>query len=156
MKSLGAILGSPGAEAAASLHGAIEKQRRTRSQPPRILFAVWPDPLYVAGQNTFSDDLIRLTGAANAVEVTGWPQYSLESLVASPPDLVLYPSKSVSREQVEKLFAAQPTLRERLTFAAVDEDRFTRPGPRVALAAGELNAIIDGWELRKAKGEGRK
>ena len=31
---------------------------------------------------------------------------------------------------------------------AVDENRFTRPGPRVAEAAAELNAILDGLEYR--------
>jgi hypothetical protein len=29
---------------------------------------------------------------------------------------------------------------------AVDENLFTRPGPRVVLAAAELNRILDQWE----------
>jgi len=29
---------------------------------------------------------------------------------------------------------------------AVDEDVFTRPGPRVVRAAEELNGILDSWE----------
>jgi iron complex transport system substrate-binding protein len=150
MTSLGSVLQSPNdAAAAASLQTAIAKQQRTRRRQPRVLFAVWADPLYVAGRNTFSDDLIRLAGAANAVEVTGWPQYSLESLVASPPQIVLYPGKSVSRAHVEKLFDAAPKVRDRIRFVAVHEDRFTRPGPRVVTAAAELNAIIDEWERQK-------
>ncbi len=146
MDTLGTLLGSPRRhEAVSALRAAIARERRTRPHPPRVLFAVWADPLYVAGRDTFGDDLIRLCGGVNAVEVKGWPQYSLESLLASPPDLVVYPSRSVSRGQVEKLFANAPAPP---AIVPVDENRFTRPGPRVAIAAGELNAIMDAWESR--------
>src|SRR5688500_6876268 len=88
MRRLGAMLDAPrGDSAAAELERAVAAQRRTRANAPRVLFAVWTDPLYVAGRSTFTDDLFALTGARNAVEVTGWPQYSLEAFVAAPPDL---------------------------------------------------------------------
>jgi len=128
--------------AADELRSAIAKQKRTRTKPKRILFVVWADPLYVAGTNTFADDLIQLTGATNAVTVNGWPQYSLESLVAQPPDLILFPSKPVSRAQIDKLVALSPALK-RAKVVPVDENLFTRPGPRVAQAAEELNRILD-------------
>ena len=142
MTRVAAILGSPRADATANVRAAIDAQKRTRSRPPRVLFAVWTDPLYVAGVNTFTHDLLRLTGAANVVQVNGWPQYSLESLVASPPDLVLYPDKSVSRAQIDKLLAVAPSLRN-VKAVAVDENLFTRPGPRVGRAAAEMNRIFD-------------
>ena len=123
--------------AAATLRQAIARQRRARAPSPRVLFAVWADPLYAAGRKTFSDDLFLLTGATNVVPVDGWPQYSLESLVAAPPDTILYPGKSVSRESVDKLHVKARKV-------AVDENLFTRPGPRVAIAAQELNRILDG------------
>ncbi len=135
-------------DAAEALRRRIAKQKRTRAHPPRILFAVWADPLYVAGRKTFSDDLFALTGAQNAVQAGGWPQYSQESLVASPPDLILYPSKPVSRAQVEKLLDVAPALKGRVTIVGVDENLFTRPGPRVAIAAAELNRILDEWERK--------
>ncbi len=147
MERLGTILDTPARDAAVqTLRSSLAAQRRVRAKSPRVLFAVWSDPLYVAGRKTFSDDLITLTGAQNAVPVTGWPQYSQESLIASPPDIVLYPEKSVSRQQVEKLFDVAPALKPKLMIVAVDENVFTRPGPRVAAAAARLNAIIDEWE----------
>ncbi len=146
MKRLGAIVGVSGEAAAESLKRSLAGERRVRARKPRILFAVWPDPLYIAGRNTFTDDLFRLTGAENAVEVTGWPQYSQEALIATPPDIVLYPRKSVTREQIEKLFAVSPAIEAGVQMVAVDENVFTRPGPRVASAAARLNAIIDEWE----------
>lgn len=140
-----AMLLNVSSAAAADLRAAIARQKKTRANPPRILFAVWADPLYVAGRKTFSDDLFELTGATNAVPVDGWPQYSLESLVAQPPDLILYPSKPVSRAQIDKMLNVSADLKRRVTVVPVDENLFTRPGPRVALAAQELNRILDSW-----------
>lgn len=124
---------------AAMLH-ALQQQRRTRAKPPRILFVVWGDPLYIAGRETFTDDLFGICGVRNAASVSGWPQYSLESLIAAPPDLLLYPDRSVSRAQIEALAA-----RAKLTcpLIAVDENVFVRPGPRMAEAAAALNRIVD-------------
>jgi ABC-type hemin transport system substrate-binding protein len=108
------------------------------------MFAVWVDPLYVGGRATFTDDLLTLAGADNAVQVTGWPQYSLESLLASPPDLILYPRGAVTPQQIAALQKRVPELRAQIV--AVDEDIFQRPGPRVTLAARSLNAILDQWQ----------
>jgi ABC-type hemin transport system substrate-binding protein len=122
---------------------ALERQRRKRTRSPTVIFAVWTSPLYVAGQGTFVDDLFSLTGARNAVAASGWPQYSLESFAAHPPDLLLYPNRSVSRGAVEDLLRR---AKVHVEAVAVDENVFTRPGPRVTLAAAELNRILDQWE----------
>ena len=143
MRMLAMKVNAPNGEsAAAALERDLETQRRTRDKPQRILFAVWTDPLYVAGRNTFTDDLYALCGARNAVQVPGWPQYSLESLVANPPDLILYPRGSVTSQQMEALLARAPGVEPRVV--AVDDDIFQRPGPRVAEAAKALNAILGG------------
>lgn len=142
MRRLGVVLNAPRSEdAARELDAAITSQRRARAKRARILFAVWTDPLYVAGTGTFTHDLFALTGAQNAVTVEGWPQYSLESLVASPPDLILYPRGAVTPEQMEALRERAPGVGAQVI--AVDEDIFQRPGPRVAEAARALNAILD-------------
>jgi iron complex transport system substrate-binding protein len=142
MKQLGQILGAPGTDAAVrTLEQAIAAQRRTRATKPRVMFAVWTDPLYVGGRETFTDDVLLLTGAQNAVEVTGWPQYSLESFVATPPELIVYPRGAVTQQQIDALRARVPSVHA--DIVPVDEDIFQRPGPRVAQAARTLNAILD-------------
>lgn len=147
MSRLAELLGGSKAPAE-RVRAQLEGQRRSRARSPRVLFAVWADPLYVAGKDTFSDDLLLLTGATNAIALKGWPQYSLEMLTANPPDLFLYPAKSVTRQQVDALLAKAPGVSERVSIVPVDENLFTRPGPRVTAAAGELNRILDSWEQR--------
>lgn len=142
MRQLGEMLDAPDTEdAVRTLERDIAAQKRTRAKPVRVMFAVWVDPLYVGGRATFTDDLLQLAGATNAVTVTGWPQYSLESLLASPPQLILYPKGAVTPEQIAALQKRVPELRAEIV--AVDEDIFQRPGPRVVQAARALNAILD-------------
>lgn len=145
MDRVGRLLDAPQREAAVrAFESQVAAQRRTRANAARVMFAVWTDPLYVGGRDTFTDDVLRLAGARNAVEVAGWPQYSLESLVAAPPDIILYPRGAVTPQQVEALRKRVPELKAEIV--AVDEDIFQRPGPRVPLAAQRLNAILDRHE----------
>ncbi len=142
MSTIGRGLGCQ-SSAIASFTTALERQRRSRAKSPRVMFAVWTDPLYVAGRSTFADDLFALTGARNVVVTPGWPQYSLEAFAVHPPDLLLVPNRSVSAAAVNEL---QRRAHAKVEMIAVDEDIFTRPGPRVTLAAAELNRILDQWE----------
>jgi iron complex transport system substrate-binding protein len=142
MTSMGNALGLSSADAVAKLNASLARQRRTRPHPPRLMLAVWTDPLYVAGRNTFADDLFTLCGATNAVEVNGWPSYSLESFVDHPPDILLYPNHSVTLSAVQALLARAGT--KQVVAIAVDENLFTRPGPRVGEAGGILNGVLDG------------
>lgn len=146
MRRLGVIARADGAEAAArQLEKTIASERRVRRRSPRVLFLIWTAPLYVGGRDTFADDLLQLAGGRNAVDVRGWPQYSLESVVAAPPDIIIHPDKSVQQPQIEALVAAAPQLLG-CRIVAVDENRFTRPGPSVTAAAGDLDRIFDAWE----------
>lgn len=152
MRRVGEMLDAPDTEdAVRALEVAVDAQRRNRAKKTRVLFAVWTDPLYVAGRETFTDDLFALTGAENAVPVKGWPQYSLESFIAAPPDLLLYPRGAVTPQQVDALLA-KAGLQTRVI--AVNEDIFQRPGPRMVDAARALNAILDRWERGTRNDEG--
>jgi iron complex transport system substrate-binding protein len=141
MTSIANALGISSTDAVAKLNASLARERRTRSHPPRVMLAVWTDPLYVAGRNTFADDLFTLCGATNAVEVNGWPSYSLESFVANPPDILLYPNHSVTPEAVRALLTRAGT--SNVVAIPVDENLFTRPGPRVGEAGGILNGVLD-------------
>jgi ABC-type hemin transport system substrate-binding protein len=143
MRKIRDTVGRESTPAIAAMLHALQRQRRTRAKPPRILFAVWSDPLYVAGTETFTSDLFDVCGVRNAVTVHGWPQYSLESLIAAPPDLLLYPDRSVTPAQVDAL-VSRANLK--CGVVAVDENVFVRPGPRMAEAAAALNRIADRWE----------
>lgn len=139
---------------ARDLESALGAQRRQRNRTPRVLVAVWLDPLFVAGRESFVDDLLSLTGAVNAVDASGWPQYSLEALVTNPPDLIVIANKARSRSELQDFFRTTAPWSELEAVRSgfwyvVDENRFSRPGPRIVEAAAELNQVIDQWEQRQ-------
>jgi len=131
-------------EAVRAIRDGLARETRKRAKSPRILFVGWADPLYVGGRETFIDDLYAITGARNAVQVKAWPQYAVESVIAAPPDIVLY----TSHIDIAPLLRAAPELRNRAMIVAVEENRYTRPGPHVVDAAADLNGIIDRWEKK--------
>lgn len=141
--TIGSQLGVADAdERAAALRREITKMRRPAEPSRRTLYVVSADPLFVAGRQTYVDDLYEVAGLTNAVPptVTGWPQYSIEALYDDPPEIVLYPRRALGGGVVERLFARVPG-RERIAFHAVDDDPFSRPGPRVIDALQTLRAI---------------
>jgi ABC-type Fe3+-hydroxamate transport system substrate-binding protein len=140
----------PPSNAIAAFQLRLEAQRHAPRKNARVLVLVWPNPLYVAGRGTFADDLLQLTGAENAVshDTSGWPAYSLESIVAAPPDVLLFPSKQMSQKQLSTLLEGDAVWRtldvvKKRRYFVVDEDLYTRPGPRMADAATELNRLLD-------------
>jgi iron complex transport system substrate-binding protein len=143
MENVGARIGADGRNARASLAAALRAETHPRPRQPRVLFVAYASPIYVAGRKTFTGDILEICGAVNAATVTGWPQYSQESLLADPPDVVLHPDKSVSDAQVAALFEKAA---RRPRIVAVDENIFSRPGPRLVQAAHRLNDILDAWE----------
>ena len=141
--AIGEIQRAASCSAVVTITAALEKERRTRAKSPSVMFAVWTDPLYVAGRNTYIDDLLKLTGARNAVTSNGWPAYSMEAFAAHPPDLLLVPAPSVTGAAVVALLRR---AKANVRFQTVDANTFSRPGPRVVDAAAELNRILDRWE----------
>ena len=145
MRAIGSRLGAAHAdEAARAVTDGLARQTRRRAKVPRILFVAWADPLYIAGRETFVDDLYAIAGAQNAVQVKAWPQYAIESVLASPPDIILHSS----RLDISPLLRAAPELAKRAMIIGIDENRYTRPGPHVVDAAADLNGVIDRWEKR--------
>jgi ABC-type hemin transport system substrate-binding protein len=143
MQRLGKELEAPKTDdVVRAIRDGLARATRKRARSPRILFVAWADPLYVGGRETFIDDLFAVTGAQNAVQVKKWPQYSVESVLASPPDIVLY----TNHVDIAPLLRAAPELRNRAMIVAIDENRYARPGPRVVDAAADLDGIIDRWE----------
>jgi len=61
---------------------------------PEVFYEVWNDPLMSAGKDTFINDLIEKAGGINILaedDITGWPEYSVETLIEKNPDIIIAP-----------------------------------------------------------------
>lgn len=147
VRALSSILGTEPEAQLRELEEMLARPAPSPSKRPRVLMMLWPEPLYVAGRNTFVDDLIVMAGGENAVEVEGWPAYSLEALMISPPDVILYPKDAVAPETIARLplekrvWGSLAAVREG-RVVAVRDDLVMRPGPRVVEGVEEIAEAI--------------
>jgi iron complex transport system substrate-binding protein len=71
----------------------------TDDERPTVFYEVWNDPLMSAGTDTFISALIETAGGINilsADELTGWPEYSVETLIERNPDIIIAPMSLAS------------------------------------------------------------
>jgi iron complex transport system substrate-binding protein len=114
---------------------AVREQVAARTDKPRALLIVWPDPPQAAGAQTFLNDLLTEAGAQNLVgDRKGWPILSVEYLATAPVELLVAPDSPETRPAWDRAFAAGALSRGPIAHARVvrlDESAMTRPGPRV-------------------------
>lgn len=108
---------------------------------PKVLYAVWIDPLVVAGQQTVIHDLIQIAGGINVVREPGFPRYSLEEVFIDAPDVIILALDGgvpEDREVLRRLpgWSELRAVREG-AVRVVDANLMNRPGPR----------IVDGVEV---------
>jgi iron complex transport system substrate-binding protein len=66
----------------------------TDEEKPRVFYESWNDPLMSVGADTFINDIIEKSGGINIVaedNITGWPVYSVETLIDKNPDVIIAP-----------------------------------------------------------------
>jgi len=137
---------------AAALDSALAAVRRSACPPgcrrPRVLYLVSVDPPFAAGPGNFIHELIEAAGGENAAAdaPARWPQLSLEAILRRPPDVLLI-ADAAAPPDLPRWLRERPGWRELPAVRAgrvalLDPGLFNRPGPRLALAARTLAAIL--------------
>jgi len=140
VRSLAELLGAPerGAELEARLRARLAAlhQRLNTVSRPRVLFAIWLDPLITVGGDTFLNDLLRRAGARSVTAdiESDWPRLSLEVALELDPDYLVLPNTHSLKTRLADLSQRRPWDGLR----AVEEgrvvwmdDAILRPGPRI-------------------------
>lgn len=91
-----------------------------------------------AGGATLQSQILALCGGRNvfAASPVPWPQVSREQVLIRHPQVIIAPGDATAARQVSDFWRPQLTV----PVIAVNEDSFTRPGPRILLAARQLCA----------------
>lgn len=108
-----------------------------------VFIVVGTDPeLYVAGQETFIDEMLDVLNVENAVPELGWPQYSAEQFVASNPDaiLVTYESDIEAIQSTDAYSEMDAVKNDEVKL--VDGDTTSRQGPRIVEGIESLAEAI--------------
>lgn len=131
---------------AASLRADIEHTRariREQARPlphPKVLVVYEFQPLVVAGPGSFPDQLLADAGAVNAAAgaTTPYPTWSVESAVASRPQVVIDAAHSRTGEDVLR---GLPGLKE-ARWVRIPTENLMHPGPGLARGLEELFALV--------------
>ncbi|HOF04446.1 MAG TPA: helical backbone metal receptor [Syntrophales bacterium] len=121
-------------------------QRRSRTDRPRALFVIQPEPLIVAGPGTPMDDAMAIMGLTNiAGDVTGrYPKYSLEETIRRQPRILFIGQGPGMEEDVRRLAGRLRSLdavREGRIYT-IRETLF-RLGPRIVTGLEEMKAAVE-------------
>ena len=97
----------------------LVRSRTQGLQPVKVLFAYGRDPLVLAGQGTFADDLIRNAGGINLAgdSTIPYPRFSLEEVIARAPEVIVESAMGSEAEAAER--AAALASRARASPGAV-------------------------------------
>ena len=152
LRDLGKLTGHA-AEAEAQLSrlqaGFAAVRARVAGQPrPRVLVVVWPEPLYVAGSQTFTHDLIEVAGGQNvAADAKGYATFPLERVLALAPEIIVLPTHAASGTgdaaavSYWSRWPSLPAVRNHRIYA-IEDAIVSRPGARLVEGAQRLAALL--------------
>ena len=128
----------------------VTRQLRTRIEAvrariagrpqPRVLLILGCEPLITAGAPSFITDLIARAGgkSISALEAADYPQFSLETAVASQPEVIFL---QAGNEDLPARLKQTPAAREGRVYR-LDDALLLRPGPRLVDGLEEMAARI--------------
>ncbi len=133
----------------------------SENQKARVLYIVWDDPMYAAGNCTYADDLIRKAGGTNIVESGGWPVMSLESVIAGNPQIIITSGMGAGGEAmrgriINKTELAQTdAVKYGRVYPIADPNIVERAAPRITLGLKELYEYIAPLSEVNSSGSGQ-
>ncbi|MBN2010391.1 ABC transporter substrate-binding protein [candidate division KSB1 bacterium] len=137
------------------IHSTIDSLKTNNiSYRPRVLISIGRtfgtghiQNMYIAGQNTLYDEMIRLAGAINAYEdsLIAYPNVSSEGVLLMKPDVIfeLLPHMNNRENDIQSLYndwnslPTVPAVRNK-TIYILTNDYVTIPGPRFVLLLRDL------------------
>lgn len=111
--------------------------RRYGGLPKKKVFLQFGQhPLFTASGRTVQNEILQLCGGENifADSRVAWPQVSREQVLMRKPDVIVTGGEATRVREVENFW--RPQLK--VPVIIVNDDWFSRPGPRIMLAAQQL------------------
>lgn len=117
-----------------------------KSTPVKVYYEVWNAPYMSVGATSFINDVISKAGGENifADLSDAYPMVSEEAIITREPAVILLPSSSgqaASSVGLRNGWADIPAVKNGKVIV-VDDNFYTRPGPRIADVVVELSELL--------------
>jgi len=113
---------------------AVTNQTQELEQKPKVFYIVWGgegSALWTAGSGTFIDELIEKAGGVNICQnITGYAEISLESVLASNPEIIITSELSYDWAMNATELASTNASQTGRIYTC-DDNLVQRPGPRL-------------------------
>lgn len=110
------------------------KKRAANFKPQTVMFMVDLQPAYLAGRNTFINEMIEFCGMKNiaAESPLNYPVFNREEILNRNPDYIFYSSDLKEDINILEIYPewSEVNAIKNHNFIVVDRDLFSRPGPR--------------------------
>jgi len=122
----------------------VEALVANASRPSVMYLVSTYNGYWIAGRDTFANDIIRIAGGKNAFEdVEGWKAVSEEEIVVRNPEVVIIASAYVD----PGIFCSGPlstikAAKDGRVYTVSDPNVFQRPSPRVVVAIEETARLL--------------
>lgn len=120
---------------------AVTEKTVALKERPSVAQVVWYDPIWVSGNRTFQDELIRMAGGENAFDASdGWTIVGLEEFFTTDPQYVIVNSGTgmgdSSYDILHDFFTKEPRFQNLSAVRnghiyTIDADIISRGGPRI-------------------------
>ena len=116
--------------------------------PVKVYYEVWNAPYMSVGTNSFIHDVIVKAGGENIFGdlADAYPMVSEETIISREPAVILIPSSTgmeASAVGLRNGWSDIPAVKNGKVFV-VDDNVYTRPGPRIADVVLELSERLSG------------
>lgn len=116
------------------------KAKRAGKKPVKVLVAIQASPLWVAGPNTFVDEMIKISSAKNVSSDArpGYVTFSKELAVSRNPDVIFVGVSSDRRYFLHNPVWKHTNAVKHGRVYVMDNDLIVRPTPRLVIGLKEL------------------
>ncbi|AJZ88229.1 vitamin B12-transporter protein BtuF [Klebsiella michiganensis] len=112
------------------------KARYGHSQSKKVFLQFSQQPLFTTSKDSIQNEVVELCGGRNifADSRVPWPQVSREQVLTRQPQAIIISGDASNIPSVQQFWSNQL----KVPVIAVNDDWFTRSGPRIILAAKQL------------------
>ncbi len=128
----------------------VEARAKMLKSKPKIAHILWHNPIYVSGNGTFVDELIKKAGGENVFsDIEGWKVVSVEDLYSKDPDIIIVNSGNGMSAEAENVIynwivselEDLRAVKEGKVYV-INSDIISRPSYRLVFALEEISEII--------------
>jgi iron complex transport system substrate-binding protein len=139
----------------------VKKSVANVTDRPKVAHILWHDPIWISGNNTFVDELIRLAGGENAFsDMDGWKAVSIEDMLERNPDVIIVNSgtgmggagKDILYEWAINELKDTSAVKTGRVYV-IDADIISRPSYRLVYALEDIVSFLHPGITIKACGE---